>query len=63
MKLAKVTATIRNKENGNPMYVESAVMSTDLPAQQLGELVAEVVHQAWKAGVDPVNTQVVIDFA
>lgn len=62
MELAKITATVLNKENDNPIYVETATMSTDLPAQQLGELITSVVHQAWKVGFDPVNTKVLVEF-
>jgi hypothetical protein len=37
-----------------PYFRKTAEMSDDLPAENMGELLAQTVNEAWRAGLDPV---------
>ncbi len=63
---AKVTAACFPNGIGNlhDMVKISTEMSTDLPAANLGELVADVLQATWRKGYDPAQKQfaIVINF-
>jgi hypothetical protein len=60
MKQARVTAKVR--QNEKTIAARTYTMSTDLPAEKLGELVSDVLQQAWREGNDPTHGHVVIYF-
>lgn len=62
-KLARVTAKIFLKENHQKIAFITTTMSTDLPQENLGELLCRAVTEGWNKGCDPVNFDVVISFS
>ena len=56
---ARVTATYMKGDNTVTGYAD---MTTDLPADALGELVATVINTAWSKGEDPAGAVVVLQF-
>lgn len=64
MSKAKVTARVflDGKPHAPPVAVIVTEMSSDLPADNLGELLCDAVHTAWKAGHDPTAFSVVVSF-
>lgn len=42
-------------------YFHSAVMSTDLPSEAMGEAVTECINKMWADGLDPVNDMVSLE--
>lgn len=62
----KAIVTAQVYRDGRPHEVAIASvkteMSTDLPAENLGELVADAIQKAWKDGHDPMYFSVVISF-
>lgn len=59
---ARVTAKIIMHGSHATVLEVKRIMSTDLPAEHLGELVCEAVNEAWRSGLDPVNFDVVVVF-
>lgn len=57
---AVVTATLLAPGISKEVITE---MSQDLPAENLGELVADVIQKGWKAGIDPTASVVIIRFS
>lgn len=56
--------TIKIELEGEDLYLSSqSPISTDLPAEHLGKLLAEVIHRAWKYGADPVKSKITITFS
>jgi len=58
---AIVTATVRKNEE--TIVRKVITMSSDLPAQNLGELVAEVLADSYEKGNDPVDIHIVLHFS
>lgn len=44
-------------------FRSSRAISTDLPADAVGEHLTELIQRAWKAGIDPVNMTIVVSFS
>ena len=66
LKLARVRAKVYlngQLPNARPITEIKTLMTTDLPAENLGELLCQAVEAAWKAGHDPVSFCVIIEFA
>lgn len=55
--LAKVTVTPSVGKRVLKKFARSEYMTTDLPAEALGELVARSLNLAWRAGFDPADKQ------
>ena len=62
MKNTHVSAEVMELDGVTKICSHETVMTTDLPAEKLGELVAEALNLSWKLGNDPVNTMVVLSF-
>jgi hypothetical protein len=55
---ATVNVTVVITDTAQPcgrMFRGEAEMPEDLPAENLGEILAQVIHEAWSAGLDPVS--------
>ena len=63
MRIANVTAKVHNKRTYQQTGVASTMMSTDLPAENLGEFVAGVIHEQTRHGIDPVDMVIVLEFS
>ena len=64
MKKARVTVEVFHKNGFTPLVTkEETTMSTDLPAENLGEIVCDAVQKAWKAGHDPVDFKLIVSFS
>lgn len=59
---AKVTCTVYLTKSINAIAKVSTTMSTDLPAENLGEILADAVNAAYKEGHDPVDYSIVVRF-
>lgn len=59
MRKALVTAVAIGQYN---TFVVRDEMTTDLPAENLGELTSRAMLQLWRAGEDPVRCTLVITF-
>lgn len=58
--------TVRIYQKGipypQPIHVAMTTMTSDLPADNLGEILCEAIQGAWKAGHDPVDCIAVVEF-
>ena len=55
--------SVQVRLNEKTIHSVTEHMSTDLPAEKLGELVARAVQTAWSEGHDPVDFHLVVHFA
>lgn len=49
--------------NPKPVAIFQTEISTDLPADNLGQAVCDAINKAWIKGIDPVHMQVLITFS
>lgn len=58
----QATVTVHIRENEQTVVEVSTKMSTDLPAENLGEILASALNKYWQSGGDPVNCHAVVFF-
>lgn len=59
---ARVSCKVYLRGSHQEITTTTAVMSTDLPQDNIGEVVTQAINEAWKQGYDPVNFDVVVSF-
>lgn len=58
-----VKVYLDGRPHAAPVVSVQTEMSTDLPADNIGEIVTEAIHKAWKMGHDPIHFAAVISFS
>lgn len=60
--LVTVSAFGIGKMLQKPVVVVTTQMSTDLPTENLGEILTDCLQEVWSRGNDPVNYTFVVEF-
>jgi hypothetical protein len=60
--MSDAIVTVKVKMNERTIVKVQRAISQDMPADMLGEMVAEAIQESWRAGNDPVDTHIVITF-
>lgn len=60
--MGTMAVTVENETHGVSLRI-SGYISTDLPAERMGEIMADAMQEAWKRGADPVHCKIEVKFS